>query len=173
MTAPTPGSLRAESMRRRLTLLSLATGLLPACGFRLREPLTLPFNRLALVGFAPRSPMAAELRRRLTGLATLTAAPAEAEVVLQVLEDRRERSVAATTSAGQVREIQLRLALTARADTPAGRALMPAVTLRGMRDLSYNESAALAKLQEEEVLFGNMQADVIGQLLRRLAALEL
>jgi LPS-assembly lipoprotein len=39
--------------------------------------------------------------------------------------------------------------------------------------MSYNESAALAKASEEDALFRDMQADIVGQLLRRLAAVEL
>jgi LPS-assembly lipoprotein len=158
-------------VRRRHALLGLAAGL-GGCGFRLREPLSLPFRRLALVGLEPRSPLGLELRRRLTGLVTIVATPAEAEVVLHVLQDHRQRVVAITTSAAQVREITLRLTLGVRADTPGGRVLMPPVTLRNEQDMSYNESAALAKAQEEQALFRDMQADVVGQLLRRLAAIQ-
>jgi LPS-assembly lipoprotein len=158
-------------MLRRCLLLTSAV--LAGCGFQLRQPLSYPFRSIALIGFAPRSPLETELRRALASSVQILLAPRQAEVVLQALEDRRDKSVAATTAAGQVREVQLRLHVTVRADTPTGRALMPPVELRLTRDLSYTESAALAKEQEEAELYREMQGDVVAQLLRRLSALSL
>jgi LPS-assembly lipoprotein len=40
------------------------------------------------------------------------------------------------------------------------------------RDLSYSETAALAKEFEEATLYGEMQSDVVAQVLRRLAAVN-
>lgn len=169
-------------MRRRTALQRLAVsasatlagaGGLAGCGFQLRQPLTLPFRSVALVGFAPRSPLEAELRRTLAARVAIKAVPAEAEVVLQALTDARERVVAASTAAGQVREITLRVHVVARADTPAGRPLMAPVELRLSRDLSYTETAALAKAHEEAALFRDMQSDIVAQLLRRLAAVPM
>lgn len=164
-------------MHRRLALLTTLVGLalpLAGCGFRLRQPPSYGFRSLALAGFAPTSPLAAQLRRSLVEAGVqIKPSPADADVVLTALEDRRERSVAASTSAGQVRELQLRLRVRLRADTPAGRALMPTVSLDLSRDLGTTESATLAKRQEEAELYREMQADVVAQLLRRLAAITL
>ena len=88
------------------------------------------------------------------------------------LTDLRERSVVATTSAAQVRELQLRLKFNFRAHTPAGRELIPKAELLLSRDLNYSETAALAKEQEENELFREMQNDVVGQVLRRLASVR-
>lgn len=163
-------------MRRRTALLTTlaataATALTAGCGFQLAAPLSYPFRRIALTGFAPDSPLAADLRRALARHVVIVPVPAEADVVLQALVDKRERSAAATTAAGQVRELQLRLLATVRADTPTGRALMPPVALRLVRELSTTESATLAKTAEEAEIFREMQDDVVAQLLRRLAAL--
>jgi LPS-assembly lipoprotein len=160
------------TLHRRAAILGLASGL-AGCGFELRRPLTLPFRTLALTGFAPHSPLEAELRRSLTGLVKLVATPAQAEVVLHASTDLREKSVAATTAAGQVREVQLRVLFSARADTPGGKALMAPIELRLLRDLSTIETATLAKELEEAELYREMQADVVAQLLRRLAAVQL
>lgn len=160
---------------RRRTWLALAAlgpaALLAGCGFRLAAPARYPFRSIALVGFAPESPLAAALARALAPQVQVMAVPADAEVVLQALVDRRERSAAATTAAGQVRELQLRLLATVRADTPAGRPLMPPVALRLVRELGTTEAATLAKASEEAEIFRQMQADVVAQLLRRLSAL--
>ena len=40
------------------------------------------------------------------------------------------------------------------------------------QDVSYNESAALAKEAEEQLLYRSMQTDIVQQLMRRLAAVK-
>ena len=67
----------------------------------------------------------------------------------------------ASTSAAQVRELQLRVKFSFRAHTPAGRELIPRAELLLARDLSYSETAALAKEYEEAELFREMQSDVV------------
>ncbi len=154
-------------------LVTAAGGLLVGCGFHLRQPPRLGFARIALVGFAPRSPMAEELRRQLGAVVRMVDAPSQAELVLHALDDVRERSVVASTAAAQVRELQLRVKFNFRASTPSGRELIPRTELLLSRDLSYRETAALAKEMEEAELFREMQADVAEQVLRRLASLKL
>lgn len=156
---------------RRGALL-LAAGLLGGCGFTLRRPPQLAFRTIALVGFAPRSPLAEELRRELLRQVSVLDDTARAQVVLRALDDTRERSVVATTAAAQVRELQLRLKFNFRADTPGGRELIPRVELLLQRDLGYSETQALAKEAEEAELFREMQTDVVTQVLRRLAAVQ-
>ena len=155
--------------RRTLTALMLGSGLLGACGFQLRGSVDLPFSRIALEGFAPRSPLADELRRTLSQSAEVVATPAQAQVVLHALIDRRERGVVATTTASQVRELQLRVRLEFRLTTPGGRELIPATELLMTRDMSYSETVALAKEYEELQLLRDMQSDIVGQVMRRLA----
>ncbi|MDP1648910.1 MAG: LPS assembly lipoprotein LptE [Rubrivivax sp.] len=153
-------------------LAGLASGALGGCNFALRQPPRLGFSSIALAGFAPRSPLRHELQRQLAQQLRVLDAPAVADVVLQALNEARERSVVASTSAAQVRELQLRLKFGFRAHTPAGRELIPRVELLLARDLSYRETAALAKEQEEAELFRDMQADMVLQVLRRLAAVH-
>jgi LPS-assembly lipoprotein len=162
--------------RRRLLALS-AAGVawvqLAGCGFELRRAPQMPFSSIALIGFAPRSPLAADLRTALASQVRVLDAPGAAEVVLEATEDGRDRSVVASTSAGQVREMQLRVRLHFRAHTGSGRLLIAPAELLLTRDMLYNETAALGKQQEEEELFRDMQRDVVNQVLRRLAAVQL
>jgi LPS-assembly lipoprotein len=158
-------------MRGRRALITAALGLplLAGCGFQLRGTTELPFSRIALEGFAPRSPLADELRRTLSQSAEVVATPAQAQVVLHALSDKRERGVVASTTAGQVRELQLRVRLEFRLTTPGGRELIPATELLLTRDMSYSETVVLAKEYEEAQLLRAMQSDIVGQLMRRLA----
>jgi LPS-assembly lipoprotein len=155
---------------RRAWLTAMLGGtVLTACGFQLRGTTELPFSRIALEGFAPRSPLADELRRTLSQSAEVVATAAQAQVVLHALTERRERSVVASTTAGQVRELQLRVRLEFRLTTPGGRELIPTTELLLTRDMSYSETVALAKEYEETQLVRSMQTDIVGQLMRRLA----
>lgn len=171
-----PHEVAAVRLSRRAWLLAstaAAAGALPACGFQLRREPPLPFKTIAITGFAPRSPMAGELREALSRQVRVLAVPAEAEVVLQAQADTRERSIVAQTSSAQVRELQLRVRLQFRAHTPAGRELVPSSALLLARDMTYNEALALAKQHEEAELFAEMQSDIVLQVLRRLAAIRL
>jgi len=155
--------------RRALITAVIGPLLLAGCGFQLRGTTELPFSRIALEGFAPRSPLADELRRTLSQSAEVVATPASAQVVLHALSDRRERSVVASTTASQVRELTLRVRLEFRLTTPGGRELIPATELLQTRDMSYSETVALAKEYEEAQLVRAMQTDIVEQLMRRLA----
>ncbi len=163
-----------SSSERRLLLLALAgvgaSLTLGACGFDLRQPARVSFSSIALVGFARRSPLADELKRQLQKQVPVLDAPDKADVVLQALDDVREKSVVASTAVAQVREVQLRLKFNFRARTPAGRELIARAELLVSRDLSYSETAALAKEHEEAELYREMQSDIVAQVLRRLAA---
>jgi LPS-assembly lipoprotein len=163
--------------RRRALAATAAAGLagagLAGCGFALRRPPELGFGSIALAGFAPRSPLAEALRRGLVQRTRVLEDAARAEVVLYALEDRRDRAVVASTAAAQVREIQLRLRFDFRVATPAGRELTPRVQIALARDMTYTETAALAKEVEEAEFFRAMQDDVVEQVLRRLAAIRL
>jgi LPS-assembly lipoprotein len=147
--------------------------LLQGCGFKLRAPPQLPFQRIALTGFKADSPLAQALRESLAQGVTVVNTTAQAEVVLVALLDAQEKSVVASTSAVQVREVQLRTKFGFRAQAPGGHILLPAAELRLTRDLSYNETQALAKEQEEAALYREMRADVVAQVMRRLSALKL
>ena len=163
-----------SSSERRLLLLALAgvgaSLTLGACGFDLRQPARVSFGSIALVGFTRRSPLADELKRQLQKQVPVLDAPDKADVVLQALDDVREKSVVASTAVAQVRELQLRLRFNFRARTPGGRELIARAELLVSRDLSYSETAALAKEHEEAELYREMQTDIVAQVLRRLAS---
>ena len=160
--------------RRTLIILPVASLLLAACGFELRRAPELRFRSIQLIGFKPRSPLAEELLKSINASQTtlVVESAARAQVVLEALSDVSEKSVVASTAAGQVRELQLRSRLDFRLRTPAGKELIPITEILLKRDMSYTESAALAKEQEEALLYRAMQSDIVAQVMRRLAAVQ-
>lgn len=158
---------------RRSLLGLLALGL-AGCGFELRRAPELHFSSIALTGFRPRSPLADELRTSIDASTTtrVVEAPAQAQVVLEALGDVREKSVVASTTAGQVRDFQLRARFNFRLRNNADKELIPPTEIEQRRDLSYSETVALAKQQEEAFLYRAMQSDIVAQVMRQLAALK-
>ncbi len=163
-------------MKRRslnLGILSTLGAVLGGCGFQLRRPPPLPFRRIALQQFAPRSGVAAALTAALKGTCEVVQDPRAAEVVLVAHQDRTTRTLVASSAAGQVRELQLRVFFHFHIETAQGRLLAPLSEMLLSRDMTYNESAALAKELEEAQLIAEMQNDVALQVMRRLASLTL
>jgi LPS-assembly lipoprotein len=97
----------------------------------------------------------------------------KAQVVLEILQEQREKIVVGINSAGLVREFQLRIRVKFRIRTPEGLELKPDGEILQQRDISFNESAVLAKEAEEGLLYRDMQSDIVQQLLRRLATVKL
>jgi LPS-assembly lipoprotein len=156
--------------KRRSLVAFAAAAMLAGCGFKLRQPVQLPFTRLAISGFKPASPMADVLRQALPSTVTVVNRPLDAEVVLVVLEDRYDKVVAASTAAGQVREFRLRVTLRIRLDKPDGGVQLAEQRLELVRDMSYSEEFALAKQTEEAGLVRDMRQDLAQQLVQMLAA---
>ena len=130
--------------------------------------------RIQLANFKPRSPLADELRLNINASTTTLVVEglAQAQVVLEALEDAREKVVVASSSVGQVTEFRLRERFAFRLRSVNGRELIPRTEILQNRDLSYTESAALAKEQEENALFRTMQTDIVSQVMRRLASIQ-
>ena len=164
-------------LRRRLFLLSGSVAVaLAGCGFQLRQTGDYPFRRL-LAGFSTTSPLGAELSRQLRGtgrieLLTEASQAQQADVVLDILQERRQRVVVGTNASGQVRELQLRMTVTFRLRTPEGVEWVEPVELFQQRDLSFNETAALSKEIEEAMLYRDMQNDIVQQIVRRLSRVK-
>ena len=159
----------------RLGLGGLAGFALAGCGFKLRAGQDLAFSSIAVTPH-PGGPLALELRRSF-GSAVRVLAPDEpltqAQVVVDILQEQREKTVVGMNSSGQVREFLLQIRLKFKVRTPQGQELLPEAEIVQRRDITFNESAVLAKEAEEALLYRDMQTDLVQQLMRRLAAVRL
>lgn len=156
--------------------------LLQACGFKLRGTQTFAFDTIA-VEASPVGAVTVELRKALGSQLFVNSAAqalpsaaggvaAAAQVTLDILQELSERAVAGVNAAGQVRELQLRIRVKFRLRNARGKDLIEETDILQQRDISFSESAVLAKEVEEALLYKNMQADIVQQLLRRLAAVK-
>ena len=151
-----------------------ASAALAGCGFKLRGSQAFAFTRIAIMP-NPGGAIAQELRRSF-GNEVQVLAPDEpltsAQLVLTVAEDPREKVVVGVNTSGQVREFQLRMRVRLRLTTAKGKEIIEGDDILQRRDISYNESAALAKEAEETLLYRDMQSDIVQQILRRLVAVQ-
>ena len=180
--SPQAGQPAALPLERRDWLRAAAAGALTlgltGCGFRLRGALQLPFASLRS-NLSERSEIGRELRAQLQASGVRLVEPAvagqsqpPADIELTVLKEQRERAVVGITSIGQVRELQLRVRFKFRVRSGKGRDLIDDLELLQERDLSYDEALVLGKQAEEELLYREMQSDIVRQLMRRLATLR-
>ena len=164
------------SLRRRHWLVATAAPvLLAGCGFALRKAPEYQFSTIWLD--LPNSAFKTELQRQIEGsgrvrVITDRREREQAEVVLHSAGPQREQTVVSMTSAGEVREIELRLRLEFSVKTPAGRELLPPAEIERQMDQSYSESESLSKGQERALLYSTMQSDIVQQVVRRLEAVH-
>lgn len=168
-------------LRRTLLLSAPAMALcavatLPGCGFALRQPPNFDFKTL-YTNFSAGSSLGNQFKRTMANSSSvrIVSDPAlinEAEVLLDVLTDQRQKVVVGVSASGQVREFQLRLLFKFRLRRRDGVVLIPETDISLRRDMSFNESLALAKETEETLLYRDMESDVVQQLLSRLATIR-
>lgn len=156
----------------RMALILALTSALAHCGFRLRGSVELGFSSLR-IEHPPNSVMASALQAQLDNRVKLvTDAKAHADLVLQVIEERRSIRPVSKTLSGQVREVQLIQSLRFSVRSAAGKELLAPTTVIREQEASYSESQALAKEAEQGLMFQEMQSDIAQQVLRRLGALR-
>ena len=147
---------------------------LAACGFTLRANQTLPFSTIAVTpehGGA----VATELIRYLGDVVRPVAPPnggVVPDVILDILQEDRQKKIVGYNTSGQVREYELHLNVRFKIRSARGEELVGPTLIAQFRNISFNESAVLSKETEEGLLYRDMQSDVVQQLMRRLVNLH-
>ena len=150
---------------------ALALALLAAgCGFQLRGTADVPFQKIYVYG--ANSGIALDLKRQLEAgtNATVLNNPAEADAVLVFTQELRDKEILSLTGTGRVREFRLNYRVGFRLHDGKGGDFLPQNTITLSRDVTFNDSEVLAKEAEEQLLFRDMQADMVQQIMRRIAA---
>jgi len=153
----------------RIIAAALLGALLSGCGFQLRGQASLPFGSLYVPGS---SPLVVELKRNVVaGTHTrLVSQERDAQAILGFTSESREKVILSFNESGLVREFQLRYRVGFRVYDAKGRDYLPASEIQLTRDISFNDAQVLAKESEEQLLYRDMQSDMVQQIIRRLAA---
>ena len=147
-------------------MLALAAG----CGFQLRGTQDVPFHTLYIPGAT--GGIALDLKRNIEAGtdAQVVSDPKQADAILEISNERREKIILSLSGTGRVREFRLRYSVDFRVHDGKGNTYVPTSTVQLSRDVTFNDAEILAKEAEEQLLYRDMQADMVQQLLRRLSA---
>ena len=143
---------------------------LSGCGFELRGSYSLPYESIYVEG-PDYSLIIANIKRavRNSGSTRLAETRQEAQAIFIPNGETRAPEILSLSSSGRVREKRLRYTYGYRLIDQKGRNLIPPGSIELTRDLTYADSAVLAKEQEEELLWRDMENDLITQLMRRFS----
>ncbi|MCD6042124.1 MAG: hypothetical protein K0R40_1727 [Burkholderiales bacterium] len=146
--------------------------LLAGCGFKLRGTADVPFETLYMPGAA--TGIALDLKRNIEAGTKVRVVddPKKAEAILEFTQEAREKEILSLTGTGRVREFTLRYRVGFRVHDGKGADYIPANVIRLTRDVTYNDAEILAKEAEEQLLFRDMQTDMVQQIMRRLSSVK-
>ena len=152
---------------RLLAIVALAV--LAGCGFHLRGAAELPFETVYLPATGG---IGLDLRRNIrAGTRTVVVDdPQQAQAILEFLQEVRSKEILSLSGGGRVREFRLFYRVVFRVHDGKGGEYLPASTLLLARDFTFNDAEILAKETEEQLLYREMQADMVRQILHRLSS---
>ncbi len=162
-------------MTRTLIFITAVAGLLGGCGFHLRgsDPMDIDIGKVLLR--SQRAGSALNLvRNQLTiNQVPIVNSPKEADVVLTLKDERFDRRVLSVDPrTGKVREYELAYRVNFDVALPDGTALQTNQTIDLLRDYVFDESSALGKFEEENVLRQEMADNAAEAILRRVQAIR-
>ena len=156
---------------RKLVLIVL-TCALAGCGFHLRGTADMPFDSVYVPNAT--SGIALDLTRNLRAGSNVKVVddPKRAEAILEFSGETRAKEILSLTGAGRVREFRLRYRVGFRVHDGKGNNYVPQSTLELTRDVTYDDADVLAKESEEQLLYRDMQGDMVQQIMRRLSSAQ-
>lgn len=155
-------------MKRRLFLLALTLPL-AGCGFQLRGTQRIPYRSVYVQAPDHESAIVRLLQQTLKDN-QVTPGPSarEAEAVLILSQERKNRTILALSGGGRVREYRLNYAINYSLNDSNGRIIYPDSLIQLTRDFTYDDNLYLAKNAEEAFLYRDLEEDAVQQIMRRL-----
>ena len=155
----------------RLSFVALCMAVIAGCGFQLRGAYSFPYESIYISG-ADYSLIVASLKRaiRSSGSTRLAEKAEDAQAIFLPTTEAKEPIILSLSGSGRVREKRLRYRYGYRIVDGKGRDLVLPGVVELTRDLTYADSDVLAKTQEEDLLWRDMENDLVQQLMRRLSA---
>ncbi len=163
-------SVRSPQSAVLLIAILLIAMSLSSCGFQLRGQATLPYKTLFIesTGY---SQFATDLERavRAGSGTTVVSSRDEAEAILKIVGEFQENRILSLSAGGRVREFELHYKVAYRLTNRAGADLEKPGQIDLHRDMTYDDTEVLAKESEQLLLYRDMKADAVRQMLRRLS----
>ena len=163
--------VRALWLQRMYGLVLLLAITLTACGFQLRGVSEFSFKTLNIQG--SKRTISKDLKRWLSINGIQLVENSEgAEAFLELLGESYEKRIRSLSGQGVVREYELNYRVTFRTRSASNALWGPEEVVQSRRNFSYNDTALLGKLDEEERLNADMRKDAVREIMRRLAAIS-
>lgn len=165
--------MKPHCIRSKGAALLVAAALLGGCGFHLqgRTPLPTVLKLAYVQATDEQSDFVQGLRKALIASgARVTDNSVDATAVVHILKDTLAQRVLSVSAGNLPREYEL--TYTVQFAVRAGaRDLLPMQEVSATRDFSFDESALLAKNNEEEILREALAHDLVDMVMRRLSSL--
>lgn len=153
-----------------LSLMLVAALSVSACGFHLRGvggSTDIPFRTMYVEGGGGVATGLQQYLRAVPGM-TLAKQAKDAEATIAVVSEKTDKTIRSLNQAGKVSEYELHYSLTYTLLGASRQPLFPTSEINIRRYMTYEDSFALGKEQEEAMLVRDMQQDATQQILRRL-----
>lgn len=159
----------------RLLLAVIIAAVLSGCGFHLRGTVSgnLPYKTF-YIALPDTSEINVWLQRyiKASGNTEIVSDAQNAEAIFQQVSDGRQKTILSVNAQGRVREYRLQMNYTFRVVNAKGQILVAPSEINLIRDITYNDSAVLAKDLEEAMLWRDMNTDLVNQIMRRLSLIK-
>jgi len=159
----------------RLLLAVIIAAVLTGCGFHLRGTVSgnLPYKTF-YIALPDTSEINVWLQRyiKASGNTEIVSDAQNAEAIFQQVNDGRQKTILSVNAQGRVREYRLQMNYTFRVVNAKGQVLIAPNEINLIRDITYNDSAVLAKDLEEAMLWRDMNTDLVNQIMRRLSLIK-
>ncbi len=154
-------------------MLLVLIALCSACGFHLRNALTLPteLNPVRVVSPDPYSPLAETLADAMTRAGAVPATdPAQPSTILQIVSERWGDTPISIDERGRAQEFSLRYAVIFALLDQAGNVVVPQQAVELSRDYVAPPNDAVGATSERELLAKELRREMSTAILRRVGA---
>lgn len=142
-----------------------------ACGFKLRGMETIAFQKIYIQG-AKLSISQDLIQSFKSNGVEIVSNPEAAEIILDLISERNQKTILSLSGQGLVREFELRYFVEFRTRNPKSALFDDPQIVEQRTDLSFSDDALLGKGGEEQRLNTDMQKNAVREIIRRLSAIS-
>ena len=165
--------MRTMSLTFRLAGLLVLAAATSACGFHLRNAISIPpeLNPVRVIAPDPYSPLAETLADAMTGAGAEAATdPTQPATTLQIFTERWGDTPISIDELGRAQEFSLRYAVIFTLVDAAGATVVPQQAVELSRDYVAPPADSIGKTSERELLARELRREMSAAILRRIGA---
>lgn len=142
-----------------------------ACGFKLRGTEMISFQKIYIQG--AKLTLSQDLIQSFKNNGVeIVSNPDAAEIILDLISERNQKTILSLSGRGLVREFELRYFVEFRTRNPKNALFDDPQIVEQRTDFSFSDDALLGKGDEEQRLNTDMQKNAVREIIRRLSAIS-